>query len=52
MQIIGTVIWVIGIIWAIAQGINIREKAKNEQATEHTFETHAFLLAVVLFCTS
>jgi len=38
-----------GLIWAIAQGINIREKAKNEQATEHTFEVHALLLAASVF---
>ena len=46
MQIIGNVLWVVGLIWAIAQGINIRQKAKTEQATEHTFEVHALLLAV------
>lgn len=46
MSIIEIVILAIGILLAIAQGINIREKARNEQSTEHTFETHAFLLAV------
>ena len=46
MQIIGIIIWVVGVLWAIAQGLNIRQKAKNEQATEHTFEVHALLLAV------
>ncbi len=46
MQIIGIILWVVSILWAIAQGFNIRQKAKNEQATEHTFEVHAFLLAV------
>lgn len=43
MQIIGIIIWVLGVIWAIAQGFNIRQKAKNEQATERTFEVHALL---------
>jgi tetratricopeptide (TPR) repeat protein len=46
MQIIGIIIWVIGIIWIIIQGFNLRQKVKNEQAIEHTFEVHA-LLAVV-----
>jgi len=46
MHIIEIVIWVIGILWAIVQGVNIREKTRNEQATEHTFETHAFLIVV------
>jgi tetratricopeptide (TPR) repeat protein len=46
MQIIGIILWVVGVLWAIAQGFNIRQKAKNEQATEHTFEVHALLLAV------
>jgi tetratricopeptide (TPR) repeat protein len=46
MRIIGIILWVPGLLWAIAQGFNIRQKAKNEQATEHTFELHAFLLAV------
>ena len=46
MRIIGIGLWVVGILWAIAQGLNIRQKAKNEQATEHTFEVHAFLVAV------
>lgn len=46
MQLIGNVLWVVGVIWAITQGFNIRQKAKNEQVTEHTFELHALLLAV------
>jgi tetratricopeptide (TPR) repeat protein len=46
MQIIGIILWVLSVIWAIAQGLNIRQKAKNEQTTEHTFEVHALLLAV------
>jgi len=46
MQIIGTILWVIGVLCAIAWGFIIRQKAKNEQATEHTFELHALLLAV------
>jgi len=46
MQIIGIIVWVLGIIWAIAQGFNIRQKTKHDQATEHTFEVHALLAAV------
>ena len=46
MQIIGIILWVIGVLWAIAQGLNIRQKAKNEQAIERPFEVHALLLAV------
>ncbi|WKZ71130.1 MAG: tetratricopeptide repeat protein [Melioribacteraceae bacterium] len=34
------------LVWAITQGLNIRRKAKVEQATEHTLEVHAFLAAV------
>ena len=45
MQIINIILWVLGVIWAIAQGFNIRQKAKNYQATEHTFEVHALLAA-------
>jgi tetratricopeptide (TPR) repeat protein len=46
MQIIGIVVWVFALIWAITQGLSIRQKAKNEQATEHTFEVHASLAMV------
>ncbi|OGW55125.1 MAG: hypothetical protein A2Y81_11300 [Nitrospirae bacterium RBG_13_43_8] len=46
MQIISIIVWVLGVIWAITQGFNIRQKAKNEQATEHTFEVHALFAAV------
>ncbi len=46
MQIIGIILWAIGVLYAIAWGFIIRQKAKNEQATEHTFELHALLLAV------
>jgi tetratricopeptide (TPR) repeat protein len=46
MRVIGTALWLIAVLWAIAQGLNIRAKAKSEQATEHTFEVHALLLAV------
>lgn len=46
MQIIGYILWVIGLLWAIAQGINNRQMAKNKQATERVFEVHAMLLAV------
>jgi len=48
MQIIGIIVWLLGLIWVIAQGFNIRQKAKNEQATEHTFEVHALLVAISL----
>lgn len=46
MHIIEIILWVVGAIWAIVHGFNIRQKAKNEQATEHIFELHALLLAV------
>lgn len=46
MQVVGTVLWLIALLWAIGQGLLIRGKAKSEQATEHTFEVHALLLAV------
>lgn len=46
MHVIGTVVWVIALLWAVAQGFLIRQKARSEQATEHTFELHALLLAV------
>jgi len=46
MPIVGGVLWVVGLIWAIGQGLSIRQKAKNEQATEHTLEVHALLLTI------
>lgn len=46
MQIINMVLWTVGLLWAIAQGFNIRQKAKLEQATERTFEVHALLAAL------
>jgi len=46
MQVIGTIIWVLGAIWAIALGLNIRGKFENEQGAEHILEVHAFLAAV------
>lgn len=45
MRIVEILIWGMGLVWAIAQGFNIRQKAKREQATEHTFELHALLAA-------
>jgi len=48
MQIIGIIVWVFALLWAITQGLNIRQKSKNEQATEHTFEVHALLVTVSL----
>jgi tetratricopeptide (TPR) repeat protein len=46
MRVLGTILWLIALLWAVAQGLLIRQKVKSEQATEHTFETHALLLAV------
>jgi len=46
MRIIGIILWLIGVIYAIGWGIKIRHTAKNEQATESIFEVHVFLLAV------
>jgi tetratricopeptide (TPR) repeat protein len=46
MHVIGTIVWLIALLWAIAQGFLMRQKARSEQATEHTFEVHALLLAV------
>jgi tetratricopeptide (TPR) repeat protein len=46
IKIIGIIVWAFGVIWAIGWGLIIRQKAKNEQATEHTFELHALLLSV------
>lgn len=45
-HVIGIIIWVLSALYALAWGFIIRNKAKNEQATEHTFELHALLLAV------
>ena len=46
MQIIGIILWVVGVLYALGWGFIIRRKAKNEQATEHMFELHALLLTV------
>ncbi|MEO8682651.1 MAG: tetratricopeptide repeat protein, partial [Vicinamibacterales bacterium] len=46
MRVLGTILWLLALLWAVAQGLNIRQKAKSEQATEHTFEVHALLLAL------
>jgi tetratricopeptide (TPR) repeat protein len=46
MHIVGIVVWVASALYAIGWGFVIRQKAKNEQATEHAFETHALLLLV------
>ena len=46
MQIIGVILWAIAVLYAIYWGFIIRQKAKNEQAREHTFELHALLLVV------
>ena len=46
MRVLGTILWLLALLWAVAQGLLIRQKAKSEQATEHTFEVHALLLAV------
>lgn len=46
MRVLGTILWLIALLWAVSHGLLMREKAKSEQATEHTFELHALLLAV------
>jgi tetratricopeptide (TPR) repeat protein len=46
MKIIANVIWILSIIYTLGWCINVREKAKNEQAKEGTMEVHAFLLTV------
>ena len=46
MNIIANIIWVGSIIYTIGWCVFIREKAKNEQATEGIMEIHAFLLTV------
>lgn len=46
MRVLGIIIWVVGVLYAVGWGFLIRQKAKNEQATERTFELHALLLAV------
>lgn len=46
MQIVGLIIWILGFMWAIALAINMRQKLKNDQISEHVLETHAFLAAV------
>ena len=48
MAALGIALWILGLILAIAQGLNIRQKARREQAREHTYEVHAFLLAVAV----
>ena len=35
MHIIGIILWVVAVLWAIAHGFNMRQKAKNEQASEY-----------------
>jgi uncharacterized membrane protein len=46
MHIIGIILWVAGVLYALGWGFIIRQKAKNEQATDRPFELHALLLAV------
>jgi hypothetical protein len=46
MNIIADILWIIGLIFIFALGIQIRHKAKTEQATEKIFEVHALLSAV------
>jgi hypothetical protein len=48
IKIIGIIVWAFGVIWAFAQGFNIRHIAKNEQATEHICELQALLAAVTV----
>jgi tetratricopeptide (TPR) repeat protein len=46
MAVLETILWILALLWTIAQGLLTRQKAKSEQASEGTFEVHAFLLAV------
>jgi len=46
VHIIGIVLWVLAALWAIAQGLNLRHRAKMEQTGEGIREVHALLLAV------
>ena len=46
MRIVGIIVWVVAVLWAVTYGFVIREKAKREQASQCGFEIHAFLLAV------
>ncbi len=45
MGIVGIIVWVVALLWAVGHGFLIRERAKHEQASEGAFEVHAFLLA-------
>ena len=46
MKVIGIILWVVAVLYAVAWGFIIRHKAKNEQGVEHMFEVHALLLVV------
>ena len=46
VSILGIILWVAAVLYALGWGFIIRRKAKYEQATEGTFEIHAFLLAI------
>ena len=46
MRIIANILWLMGVLYALVWGINIRRKAKIERRTEKIFEVHALLLAV------
>jgi tetratricopeptide (TPR) repeat protein len=46
MRVLGAVLWLIALLLAVSQGLLMRRKARSEQATEHTLEVQALLLAV------
>ncbi|PKP60429.1 hypothetical protein CVT91_05165 [Candidatus Atribacteria bacterium HGW-Atribacteria-1] len=46
LNIIANIIWILGIIFAIGWCFQVRQKAKNEQAREKTFELLGLLLTI------
>ena len=46
MQIMANIIWLVGVLYALVWGMNIRRKAAIERHTEKIFEVHALLLTV------
>jgi len=48
MHIIANVLYISCVLFAILWGINIRQKAKTEQATEKIFEVFGLLMVVSL----
>jgi hypothetical protein len=45
-RVLGTILCLVALVWAVSHGGLIRRKAKIEQATESIFEVHALPLAV------